>query len=535
MYRIMIADDEGIVIDSLRVIIERSWPEHCVVESAKTGRSVIQLAERFRPDIAFMDIQMPGLNGIDAIEEIQKTNPTTQFIILSAYDKFDYAKKALSLGVMEYMMKPFNAQKINDCLERAMKKVDQERSRRASDLENKEKLKTVLPILENGFLHSILFENFRDNTEEIMKFKELLDIRQEYGYIVMIEYGDTLEDGNLTNPIGASVKAHGFYQELREITQEFFDCLTGQAVANRVILLVPCDQPEAEYGERIQIIERGRNMLNKLRRRIDAQFRIGIGTIKPMEEFPASYNEAQRAMKSTRRSVAHIKDIATINEADRDGYPEDNEKRMIALVRNGNFQGASQMAAGVTDYLFQVYSDHPDAIKNRLLELVFEAWHQLPDEKRYGKPFLESPGYYQEVTRLSNSADLQQWFLDKIKMICAEGRTDESGKNNRIINAAKAYIESNFHRDISLEEVSRTINISPYYFSRMFKEETGVTFIEYVTEERIKRARQLLEDRRLSIKEVCLESGYSDPNYFSRIFKKAEGVTPTEYREKLWG
>ena len=70
MYRIMIADDEGIVIDSLRVIIERSWPEHCVVESAKTGRSVIQLAERFRPDIAFMDIQMPGLNGIDAIEEI---------------------------------------------------------------------------------------------------------------------------------------------------------------------------------------------------------------------------------------------------------------------------------------------------------------------------------------------------------------------------------------------------------------------------------------------------------------------------------
>lgn len=218
MYRVMIADDEGIVIDSLRVIIERSFPEDCVVESAKTGRSVIELAERFRPDIAFMDIQMPGINGIDAIEEIQKTNPTTQFIILSAYDKFDYAKKALSLGVMEYMMKPF-----------------------------------------------------------------------------------------------------------------------------------------------------------------------------------------------------------------------------------------------------------------------------------------------------------------------------EAGKSNRIISEAKAYIESNFHRDITLEEVSRTINISPYYFSRMFKEETNVTFIEYVTEERIKRAKQLLEDRQLSIKEVCLESGYGDPNYFSRIFKKAEGVTPTEYRERLWG
>lgn len=535
MYRVMIADDEGIVIDSLRVIIERSWPEKCIVESAKTGRSVIELAERFRPDIAFMDIQMPGINGIDAIEEIQKTNPATQFIILSAYDKFDYAKKALSLGVMEYMMKPFNARKINSCLERAMKKVDEERDRRARDLENKEKLETVIPIIENGFLHSILFENFRNNAEEIMKFKELLDVRQEYGYIVMIEYGDTLEDGNLTNPIGASVKAHGFYQELREITREFFPCLTGQAVANRVILLVPCDQPEAEYGERLQMIERGRNMLCKLRRRIDAQFRIGIGTIKPMEEIAASYSEAQRAMKSTRRSVAHIKDIATIHEPERNGYPADDEKRMIALVRNGNFQGASQMAAEITDYLFRVYSDYPDQIKNRLLELVFEARRQLPEEKRYGKPFPEAPAYYQELNQINGNAELQQWFLDKIGMICVEGHNDESGKSNRIISKAKTYIEANFHRDISLEEVSRTINISPYYFSRMFKEETGVTFIEYLTEERMKRARQLLEDRRLSIKEVCLESGYSDPNYFSRIFKKAEGVTPTEYRERLWG
>lgn len=535
MYRVMIADDEGIVIDSLRVIIERSFPEDCVVESAKTGRSVIELAERFRPDIAFMDIQMPGINGIDAIEEIQKTNPTTQFIILSAYDKFDYAKKALSLGVMEYMMKPFNAQKINGCLERAMKKVDEERNRRAKDLENKEKLETVIPIIENGFLHSLLFENFRDNAGEIMKFKELLGICQDYGYIVMIEYGDTLEDGNLTNPIGASVKAYSFYQELREITQEFFPCLTGQAVANRVILLVPCDQPEAEYGERIQIIDRGREMLNKLRRRIDAQFRIGIGTIKPMEGISVSYNEAQRAMKSTRRSVAHIKDIATINESGRDGYLEDTEKRMIALVRNGNFQGAAQMAAQLTDYLFQVYPDHPEQIKNRLLELIFEAWHQLSDEKRYGRSFLEAPPYYQELVRLSDCTKLQQWFLDKIKMICVEGRKDEAGKSNRIISEAKAYIESNFHRDITLEEVSRTLNISPYYFSRMFKEETNVTFIEYVTEERIKRAKQLLEDRQLSIKEVCLESGYGDPNYFSRIFKKAEGVTPTEYRERLWG
>ena len=101
MYKIMLADDEGIVIDSLKFIIEKEFGEECVIESAKTGRSVIELAESFRPDIAFMDIQMPGINGIEAMREIKNSNSGIVFIVMSAYDKFDYAKEAINLGVME--------------------------------------------------------------------------------------------------------------------------------------------------------------------------------------------------------------------------------------------------------------------------------------------------------------------------------------------------------------------------------------------------------------------------------------------------
>ena len=84
MYRIMLADDEGIVIDSLKFIIESEYPGEYEIETAKTGRSVIELAERFRPDIAFMDIQMPGINGIEAMREIKKNNPSIIFIVVSA-------------------------------------------------------------------------------------------------------------------------------------------------------------------------------------------------------------------------------------------------------------------------------------------------------------------------------------------------------------------------------------------------------------------------------------------------------------------
>ena len=108
MYRIMLADDEGIMLEALKNIITSNFGGECEIATAKTGRAVVELAERFRPDIAFMDIQMPGLNGIQAMKEIQKTNKNIIFIVISAYDKFGYAKEAINLGVLEYLTKPVN-------------------------------------------------------------------------------------------------------------------------------------------------------------------------------------------------------------------------------------------------------------------------------------------------------------------------------------------------------------------------------------------------------------------------------------------
>ena len=139
MYRIMLADDEGIVIDSLKFIIEKEFGELCEIRYAKTGRSVIELAENFRPDIAVMDIQMPGINGIEAMKEIRKTNRSTVFIVISAYDKFDYAQEAISLGVLEYITKPMERKRLVSVLKRAMEKIDSEKENRKNELLIKEK------------------------------------------------------------------------------------------------------------------------------------------------------------------------------------------------------------------------------------------------------------------------------------------------------------------------------------------------------------------------------------------------------------
>lgn len=221
MYRVLLADDEGIMLESLKSIIESNFGKECEIHLAKTGRAVVEQAQTYPPDICFMDIQMPGISGIQAIREIQKFNRFIVFVIITAYDKFNYAKEAVNLGVMEFVTKPVNKRKIVEICTRAMERVDEERKRRSDDLRIREKLETVVPMIESGYINNILlqddFQTYQDN------YRQLLDIREENGYMIVMEFGDSLEEGILTNAVGSSVKANKFYSTFREIAKGFFE------------------------------------------------------------------------------------------------------------------------------------------------------------------------------------------------------------------------------------------------------------------------------------------------------------------------
>ena len=152
MFRILLADDEGIMLESLKHIIATSFGSECDIRCVKTGRAVVEMAESFHPDIAFVDIHMPGLSGIQAIQEIRKVNNEMIIIIITAYDKFAYAKEAVNLGVMEYLTKPISNKKvILDVCMKAMQRVEEARQKRSDDLKIRERLEIVVPMIESGF------------------------------------------------------------------------------------------------------------------------------------------------------------------------------------------------------------------------------------------------------------------------------------------------------------------------------------------------------------------------------------------------
>lgn len=186
MLKILIADDEKYERDSVVTLIQENFKDMLTVSEAKNGREAIEVSEQIRPDIVIMDIKMPGINGIKAIEEIKKNAPNTYFIMLTAYDYFDFAVEAVKLNVKEYLLKPFGRTDLISKINNAMESVKKEKAKRKSDIENEEKINNLIGLLENELSYSIM-TNSLDNVDLDMCLDYLsLNLNEGFSIVVKI-------------------------------------------------------------------------------------------------------------------------------------------------------------------------------------------------------------------------------------------------------------------------------------------------------------------------------------------------------------
>ena len=527
MYKILLCDDEGIVREGIKFLIQKEFGDTFIIEEAKSGRIAIEKASKFLPDIVFMDIQMAGINGIEAMREIKKIHRNVVFIVLTAYDRFTYAKESIDVGVLDYLTKPINRNTVVRILNKAVSQIDEYRAKVSYDLKIREKMETIVPIIESGFVFNIFMQDY--DLHDLMQYKELLGISEEGGYMLLIKYGDDTREGAFTNPVGAGIKVQKHVEELHEILKEFWPACASAIMGNRAVLFIPHDG-NMSYEERVSCIERAHAMVRKLEQKMEMRFCVGIGSAVPLENLSGSYQEAAKAVKESGGKVTHFLDIPARTEYE-EGYPAEVEEKMFAMLNKGNIAEVCAQCVLFIDWL-QTVRPRPDYVRRlKVIELVLRAEHEVYRSGGQAYHLNDRAGYLEAVLACESYEELKQWFIEKMCEAARNIVDKQQECSQSVIKQAVQYIEDNFNKDISLDEVSQIVNISPYYFSKIFKEAEGINFVEYLTRLRISYAQKLLKKGEYSIKEICIMSGYSDPNYFSRIFKKCTNETPSEYRE----
>ncbi len=529
MYKILLADDEAIVTSSLKYIIEQNIEETCEIQIAKSGRSVIELAESFRPDITFMDIQMPGINGIEAMKEIRKTNTSVIFIVMTAYDKFDYAKEALNVGVLEYLTKPVNQKKIIDVLHKAMDIVESRRVKRSQDLQIKEKLEIVVPMIEQGFISAGLYGV--DTLNELENYRHLLGIEEEQFFTLVYEFGESLINNNeATNPIGTGVRLQRDYETIRGLMKERYHCFVGPVLGNRIHCCVPTMMEQGDYESRAKDVEICRSLVRAIEQREEVSCRVGIGSIVTIEQMKSSFQTAMNALQNAQGKVVHCRDLPLFCEYE-DDYPLELENKLFDSIKAGQGAEARYFANEFYEWMNHQMPERESSVRLKALEFVLFADFYAYSSGGLVYRFGDRADYMKMATSLSIEEELRNWFVEKMFRAAENIATKKKEYTHDAMQKAKEYINANYKKELSLEHISKEMDMSPYYFSKLFKEMTGEGFIEYVTEVRINKAKELLLAGQATMKEICVAIGYSDPNYFSRIFKKCVGMTPTEFKE----
>ncbi|SHH50809.1 two-component system, response regulator YesN [Caloranaerobacter azorensis DSM 13643] len=507
MYRLLIADDEPIEREGLKLIINKNLPDIRVIGEAKNGREAIELVDELSPDILLLDIKMPGINGIEAAKEIRRKYKNLKIIILSAYDYFAYAKESFSLGVYDYLLKPVRRAKLIETLEKVISEIEKERIERQEKLKLREELSDIKNMFEEKFV-TIILEDGLKGENNIKNRIDILDMTFDLYYVLAISIES--KNNDMLSNIYDEVFRYFKHRE-KSIISKYND---------NIYVLVEVDNINEIEVKRLSY-ERANKIYNRLIGKYDIDIRIGVKIGRGIDNLKRVIIEANKLIISVKNKNI-ISDFYDKNEEDLIEIKEEYQK--ILSIIKGIVNGDRESLIELYNLLEMLcISENYKIIK--LYEII-SILRFLIFKKR-GKM------YFNDLLSGSKNLELDLCYVKKIVI-------DELNKyfveiNNQtheIIERAKEYIYKNYNKDIKLEDVAEKVSVSPYYFSKLFKKEMGKNFIDFLTELRIEEAKKKL-DEGMSIKAVSRCIGYSDPNYFSRVFKKITGMSPNSYKKIL--
>jgi len=543
MQKVLVVDDELISRESTVMLIKKYLPQLEVVGTCRSGKDAIEKNYNLRPDIMIMDINMPGINGLDAMRQIKQVNKNVSFVVLSAFDYFDYAKEAMEIGAFFYMLKPVKRQEFIDTMKKVIEKVEENRKDMLDKIEFEEKRKKILPILENNFIASLCLHE--QNTEVIREQFELLEKDCESGYVMTVEIRDNNElrkkrkekinyakdDSkkiDIMNDIDEQIYAY-----CKGILKQVCDCVIGPIISKRFLVYV-CDN-KMNYMSNQEKKEYQYDLANKFVSKISkeqGEVYIGIGEFtESLDDIKKSFDGAHNSLSniiqnSMDSKVMHIDDVI---KDEKTKFNRNEKSFYLEVYTPLKNEENSRAQIGFEKIFLDMVSNNIklDALKNIVLGYIVEL------NKKFKNPKVSSYDIIGDILECPNEKILCGVTKKYIgELVVKQVVVSKHKKAILTIEKIDKYIEEHYKEDITLEQVAKLVNFSSYYLSRFYKNETGTNFSDKIMQVRISEAKKLFLNSEANVKDVTYMVGYSDPNYFSKIFKRVTGCTVSEFKKK---
>ena len=525
MYQIFIVEDELLIRQSIRNAIENMSGPYALCGEASDGEMALAMMQDLMPDILLTDIRMPFLDGFGLIKNCKVMMPWLKVVIISGFGDFESAQKAISLGVDQYLLKPFRQADIVRVIEEMAARIEKDKAARGAALPVGLDEDEVMKVLRQHFLRQLLYDE-ADTGKLLDRMQRLkMDIMRKHYLVAVCSFESPHTDHQLLENTVLKVL------DETQMLMVYFNN------ADRMTILAYDNDAEA-------LNERVYRFIGILRHELQDVCPVITTVISNDVQRLGEISEAYRTANGLLKTVSGIAAGQVINVSDTAQVSANIFRQntpFYEAFKEKIQNSESNDADAVLDEIF--HSPAGEQFNSRLMRynaliaLVRVAVQMIAranpeaDEKDIAAQLSSQYDILAAAGSKAGFRETASGLIDKA-LSARQGNSGEI-RNHHVINLAEQYVKENFcDPNISLISVANHVAMSAAYFSTVFSQTTGQSFISYLTAMRMEKAKELLTSTNMKLSDIALEIGYNEPNYFSHVFRKTTGMTPKEYRQK---
>lgn len=536
--KVFLVEDEMVIRRGIKNSIDWEKEGYIFCGEASDGELAYPMIIKEKPDILITDIRMPFMDGLELCKLVKKELPNIKILILSGYDEFDYAKEAIRLGVTEYLLKPISSGKLLEALNGVSESIRREKEDKDLVRKYMEEMRENTEHEKQKFFEQMIAGNL--SMADALETGKKYEMNLSAGMYNLLLFRFTLGKENRKSGelLGEAEYAIEKLTERLEYVFEFQRGVEGWA------FLLMADNEE-QMSERVK--ELSKDLEEIMKNYSTIAYFGGIGQpVARLRELEESFRETERALAArftmelnriiSVEDIRMAQNVDTLDDIEITSFGE-IEKTRTMLEKFLNNGAEDEIDEFVDVYINELPEENLKSVLMRQY-IIMDAYIVMMSfcekiEGIEGEMQAQSEELKNSMKTIQTLEEIKNYIRMLLKKIIGVRDTISGRRYSDIIEIAKDQIRKTYMSDeISLNTIAAEVGMSPSYFSSIFSKEMGKTFVEYLTEIRMDRAKELLMCSSMKTSEIGYEVGYKDPHYFSYIFKKTQNCTPKEFRAR---